>query len=180
MKNQFLVGKKIYLRGLSKKDLKGNYIKWFNDPEVCKYNSHHVFPYMKESAENYIKKVENFKSDLVLAIILKENDLHIGNVSLQNINYINHNAEFAIIIGEKSDWRKGYSKEAAKMIIEHGFLKLNLHRIYCGTSCENIPMQKLALFLGMKEEGRRIDVLYKDGKFVNIIEYGLLKYNFLR
>ena len=38
MKNPFLLGEKIYLRGLNEKDINGNYIKWLNDSEVCKYN----------------------------------------------------------------------------------------------------------------------------------------------
>lgn len=179
MNNPFLIGEKIYLRGLDEKDLEGNYIKWLNDTEVCQYNSHHIFPYNYESAKNYIKNVAKLPDALVLAIILKENDMHIGNVSLQNISYINRNAEFAILMGEKAYWGKGYSKEAAILIIKHGFMELNLHRIYCGTSSDNIPMQKLAISLGMSEEGRRRDAMYKNGRFVDIIEYGLIHTEFL-
>jgi ribosomal-protein-alanine N-acetyltransferase len=40
MKNPFLVGENIYLRPLDLNDLRGNYINWLNDSEVCKYNSH--------------------------------------------------------------------------------------------------------------------------------------------
>lgn len=145
MKYPFLIGDKIYLRGLEIKDLESNYIQWLNDEEVCKYNSHHVFPYYRENAEQYIKDTFNSRKALVLGIILIDNDLHIGNIALQDINYINRSAEFAILMGDKDYWGKGYSKEAAFLIIQHGFMALNLHRIYCGTSSDNLPMQKLAL-----------------------------------
>ncbi|MEQ8170855.1 MAG: GNAT family N-acetyltransferase, partial [Candidatus Eremiobacterota bacterium] len=137
----FLIGSNIYLRALNEKDLEGNYLQWLNDSDVCKYNSHHVFPYDRESAEKYIKNTYNSKTSLVLAIVLIEKDIHIGNIALQNIDYISRNAEFAILIGEKSYWGKGYSKEAGLLILIHGFIELNLHRIYCGTSVDNIPMQ---------------------------------------
>lgn len=179
MKKPFLTGEHIYLRGLDEKDLEGNYVQWLNDAEVCNYNSHHVFPYNYESAKNYVKSVSNLPDVLVLAIVLRENDFHIGNVSLQKINYIDQNAEFAILLGERDYWGKGYSKEAAHLIIGHGFAELNLHRISCGTSSKNIPMQKLALSLGMSEEGRRREAMYKHGQFVDIIEYGILCHEYL-
>jgi RimJ/RimL family protein N-acetyltransferase len=34
-------------------------------------------------------------------------------------------------------------------------------------------MQKLALALGMREEGRRKEALFKHGKYVDIVEYGI-------
>jgi len=175
VKNRFLIGKNVYLRGLSKEDLEGNYITWLNDGEVCAYSSHHVFPYSKESAETYIKSTSDSRAALVLAMVLKENDLHIGNIALQNIDYINRSAEFAILLGEKDYWGRGYSKEAAIMLVKHGFTELNLHRIYCGTTTENIAMKKLATSLGMVEEGRRRNASFKRGRYIDIIEYGLLK-----
>ena len=35
-------------------------------------------------------------------------------------------------------------------------------------------MQRLALYLGMKEEGRRREAAFKDGRYVDLIEYGIL------
>jgi RimJ/RimL family protein N-acetyltransferase len=160
--------------------LEGNYIQWLNDEDVCKYNSHHVFPYQRENAVSYIKGVVNSQTALVLAIILQKGDTHIGNVALQDINYISRSAEFTIILGEKKYWGKGYAKESSLLITRHGFLALNLHRIYCGTSSENKGMQRLAACLGMSEEGRRRDALYKDGRYVDIIEYGVLRDEFFR
>lgn len=174
-KSPFLIGENVYLRGLEEEDLDGNYIKWFNDVEVCRYNSHRVFPYYYEDAKNYIKSMHNSREAVVLAIELKEKEIHIGNVSLQKINYINRSAEFAIIIGEKEYWGKGYAKEASNLIIEHGFMEMNLQRIYCGTSADNVPMQRLAESLGMQIEGRRRKAMFKNNRYVDLIEYGILK-----
>jgi RimJ/RimL family protein N-acetyltransferase len=175
----FLKGKNIFLRQLNERDLDGDYINWFNDPEVCKYNSHHIFPYSREKAAEYLNKINDSKTNLVLAMVLIKNNSHIGNVSLQEINFINRSAEFAVIIGDKKSWGKGYSKEAARLVLEHGFLQLNLHRIYCGTSIENVPMQKLAISLGMTKEGYQRQALFKNGKYLDILEFGILKKEFL-
>lgn len=180
MKNPFLIGKNIYLRALEENDLEGNYVAWLNNADVCRYNSHHVFPYTRDAAKAYIQGASTSRTMLVLAIVLKNKDRHIGNISLQNINHINRSAEFAILVGEKDCWGKGYSKEAAQLVIEHGLNELNLNRIYCGTMADNAPMQKLAKYLGMKEEGRRRSAAFKSGKFIDVIEFGILMDEFLK
>ena len=179
MKNCFLNGNRIYLRPLFESDVEGNYVQWFNDEEVCKFNSHHIFAYSKEAAMDYIKKSGTSRDSIILAIVLKKNDKHIGNIALQKIDFISRSAELAIILGEKDYWGQGYSKEAGILFLKHAFFSINLHRVFCGTSSENLAMQKLACYLGMVEEGRRRQALFKNGKFVDIYEYGVLKKEFL-
>lgn len=173
--NAFLIGENLYLRGLRPSDADGGYPSWFNDPEVCRYNSHHVFPYNRQKALEYIEYTQRTRDALVLAVVIKKDDRHIGNVSLQDISYINRTADFAVIIGEKECWGRGYSKEAARMIIDHGFSSLNLHRISCGTTEDNLPMQKLALAMGFKQEGIRKQAVFKNNRYLDIVEFGLLK-----
>jgi len=173
-----LEAKDLYLRPLKIEDAQGNYPRWLNDKEVCKYNSHGDVLYTKEMAVDYIKMVNGSKIDKVFAIVIKGSEKYIGNISLQCISIKNKNAEFAILIGEKDYYNKGYAKQASRILLRYGFEELNLHRIYCGTSIHNIPMQKLADSLGMKKEGQRIEAFFKNGQYVDLIEYGLLKKDF--
>lgn len=174
----FLKSQRLYLRPLECLDIQNGYLKWFDDEEVCEYNGHHRFPQTEASMREYIDRVNSSRNSLVLAVVLKENDKHIGNISVQNIDYINRTGEFAIIIGDKSSWGKGYSSEAGKVIIKHVFSQLNLNKIYCGTSEKNVGMQKLALKLGFKTEGTRRKHLYKNNQYNDLLLYGLLKDEF--
>lgn len=175
MRNPFLAGDKIYLRPIEESDLNEKYQSWFNDAEVCQFNSHHRFPHYQQDMEDYYKHVIKSGNNLILAIISKNNDEHIGNVSLQDIDVINKSAEFAILIGDKTYWSKGIGKEAIKLIIDHGFNTLNLNRIYCGTAEDNVGMQKLAELAGFNKEGISKEALFKNGKYKDIFNYGLLK-----
>ncbi len=167
--------KRISLRPLAFKDTDGNYPNWLNNKEVTKYNSHGDTCYTKEMAIEYVKSVTDKDIIKVFAIILKESNQHIGNISLQNIDIKNRSAEFAILIGEIQTYSKGIGFEASTLILRYGFEELNLHRIYCGTSRENIPMQKLALKLSMHQEGIKREAMLKNSQFVDIIEYALLE-----
>lgn len=171
----FIVGKRVILRTLCLKDVAGPYLSWFNDAEVCRYNQHHVFAYYKHQAQEYIRKSISSRSELVLAIVTKRGARHIGNIALQRIDLISRNAQFSIILGDKKYWGKGYAKEAMRLLLKHGFTQMNLHRIYCATTVDNIAMQKLALSVGMKREGLRRQAAFKSGRYVDVVEYGLLR-----
>lgn len=175
MKNPFLIGEKIYLRTIDASDLTDAYRNWFNDADVCQYNSHHRFPRYQDEMEEYYRSVIQSKDNLVLAICDKKNDEHIGNISLQGIDLINRSAELAIIIGEKEYWHKGIGYEASRLLISHGFESLNLNRIFCGTTENNIGMQKLAESIGFKREGIARQSMFKDGKYLDGYYYGLVR-----
>lgn len=174
-KDIFLTGETIYLRILKEKDVEGNYARWFNDPEITLFNSHGRFPMTADKLKDFVKSAYASNTALVLAVCDKQHDKHVGNISLQSISWVDRSAEIAFVLGEKEYWGKGVMLEAGKMILVHGFNMLNLHRIHCGTSSDNTGMQKLAVKLGMTQEGIRKDAMFKNGKFVDIIEYGIIK-----
>jgi len=176
----FLVGKSIFLRPLKESDINGPYPAWLNDAEVCGGNSHHIFPFRTQNAVTYIEKAHGDLNHLLLAVVRNKDGEHIGNIALDKINYINRSAELTILIGDKSCWNKGYGKEAARLICDHGFFTLNLHRISCGTFENNTAMCSLAEYLGMTEEGRRREAAYKDGRYLGVVEYGVLKPEYLK
>lgn len=167
------------MRGLVDSDAEGSYPAWLNDQETCAGNSHAVFPYGSYQAAAYIREAQTSRDALVLAIVASAGDRHIGNVALQNIHPIHRSADLAILLGDREYWGQGYGLEAARLLCAHGFAALNLYRIQCGTFESNIAMQKLALALGMRQEGVRRQAAYKSGKYVNVVEYGMLREEFL-
>ena len=105
-KDIFLEGPTIYLRGLSEHDIIGDYSLWLNDKEITKYNSHGRFPMTIEKLSNFVRMSSKSNSALVMAIVSSDNDKHIGNISLQSINWVDRNAEIAFLLGEKAFWAK--------------------------------------------------------------------------
>jgi len=170
----FLEGDIIFLRPLQESDIEGTYNNWLNDKETCEGNAHHTYPYTREDTLKYIRYALTTKTELILAIVDKKSNRHIGNIALQNITSIHRNAELSILIGEKDFWGKGCGKEACQLIIQHGFSALNLHRIFVETIHTNIGMQKLAESLGMQKEGRRRKSFFKDGDYRDELLYSVL------
>lgn len=165
-----------FVRGLREEDVEGPYPTWFEDQEVCAFNSHGKFVRSKEYFRSYVRSLD--EKDAVVWAVCHSQDGHIGNVALQNITLINRNAEFAVILGDRRHWGLGVGLLAAKALFEHGFHKLNLHRIYCGTAATNDAMKHMAGRLGMREEGIRRDHLFLNGQWVDAVEYGVLRSEF--
>ena len=166
-----------YVRNLKEADLEGSYPSWFENQDVCRFNSHGKFFKNTLWFRAYFESLN--KEDKLVWAICHEQDGHIGNISLQNISFINKSAEFAILIGNSNHWQKYVGLNASITIIGHGFLKLNLHRVFCGTAATNIGMQKLAARLGMTEEGRRRKHLYLNGAWEDQVDFGLLRDEFI-
>lgn len=183
---------RFYVRPFEKSDITEQYRTWFHDAEVTKHNSHGLFPYTKEQMARFLAQLES-SDDIVWAVIVKEKagiqavpgkesipEIHIGNVTLQRINWIYRSAEFACVFGRKEYWDKGYGTETARTIFNHGFSRLNLHRIWTGTAATNIGMQRIAEKLGMKKEGVFKDAMFLNSKYVDIFEYGILESEFYK
>lgn len=177
--NVFLDGEKIYLRPLTTEDADGNYQYWFNDDAVCALNQHHRYPSYKEDLKTFINSLCNDKSQIVLAVVEKEHNSHVGNVSLQAINYINRTAEIGSIIGEKSPNGFIYTLESIKLMVKHGFNELNLNRIYGGTPTTHAVILKAVELLGFNLEGISRQAMYKNGEYLDIQNYAMLRKEYL-
>src|SRR3972149_2986724 len=104
MKHPFLVGNQVYLRALEKEDLSGNYFQWFNDEEVCRFNSHGRFPNNMQRMEAYLLRSFTDPTLSVFAIIYQEAKPHVGNVRLQLTKHFRRACQTPIVLGEKDYW----------------------------------------------------------------------------
>lgn len=168
----------IGVRGLSEKEVDAGYHEWFLNREVCRHNSHAAFSKSEASCRDYVKSLDASRHQVVWAVYHLEDVRHIGNISLQSIDWINRNAELALLFGEPEYWGRGYAFQAAELLLSHGFETLNLHRIHCGTASTNLGMMRLAEKLGMEQEGIRRQALFLNGDYADIVEYGLLRSEF--
>jgi len=169
----FIDGKKVCLRPVFKEDLQKDYLRWINDRSNDGLTGHALFPHTLADLESFFMSRIKDKRTLWLAIIKKENDRHIGNIELSDIDLINGNAEYKILL-DKNEQGKGLGYEASKLILDHGFKKLNLHRIYLGVHQDNKAALGLYKKLGFKVEGTLRQHFHRAGQYKNIIVMGLL------
>lgn len=170
---------RIYLRALELDDYK-TIIKWRNDSEIQNLVGGHKYFVSQEKERQWVENVINNPEKLVLAICLKSNNKHIGNIILQNIDWINRSAEMPIMLGDKSEWNKGYGTEARMMLLKFAFEERGLERICDTVLEENISSLKMHEKCGYKIEGLMRNSVYKNGKFQNQYILAVLKDDFYK
>lgn len=171
----FLKGKEIFLSPISSEHNLNEYLSWINDQETTLYMGSGRFPQTRESLTLYIDGFKNSRNGMLLGIFLIKGSKHIGNITLQQIDWLNRFAEIGIIIGNKKFRGKGYSKEAITLVVEHAFRKMNLMKIYAGMIEGNEVSKKAFESIGFKVEGVFRSHFYLDGGYHDCYRLGLLK-----
>ncbi|KAF9013509.1 acyl-CoA N-acyltransferase, partial [Cyathus striatus] len=72
-------------------------------------------------------------------------------------------------------WNKGYGTEAINFMLTHGFKQLGLHRIALQVYEFNEHAVEVYRRLGFVEEGRAREAIWYDGRWWDIIEFGMLE-----
>src|SRR4030095_7756665 len=87
-----------------------------------------------------------------LALILKEEEKVIGGCGMQIVGQTSTTAMIGYVLN-RNYWNRGIMTEAANLLLEFGFGKLNLHRIYATCDTENTGSERIMQKLGMRREG---------------------------
>ncbi|MCR4404738.1 MAG: GNAT family N-acetyltransferase [Candidatus Acetothermia bacterium] len=173
MKNPFLIGERLYLRPLEESDI-STCLRWINDPEVTRTLG--MYRPMNEPREReWLESRYKDDKEIGLAIVLKENDKHIGNIGLHGLDWKNREAELGIMIGEKDQWDKGYGHEAIELMLGYGFDRLGLHRIYLRVYENNLWAQRCYEKAGFRREGVMRESVFSEGRYWDTILMSLLE-----
>lgn len=168
------------LRELERKDLKKINI-WRNNYEIIKYLGA-PFRYIncevdEKWYEDYIiKRKENVRC----AIVEECNDDILGLISLTSIDFQNRSAELQIMIGDIENHNKGIGTFAVKEMLRHAFYNLNLQRVELSVLCDNDRAIHLYEKCGFIYEGRKRNSNYKNGKYVDLLMYSILRQEFMQ
>ena len=174
MAHPFLAGENVYLRPVEPRDLDGPWTGWLNDFEVTRFLETGVFPTTRESLERYVETVVGNPQNVMLAIVDRKSDTHIGNIKLGPIQWIHRRADMGILIGDKEFWGRGFGREAVALITDYGFRRLNLHKITLGVYADNEPAVRMYQKLGFRIEGTLKEHLFSDGRYHDKHVMGIL------
>jgi RimJ/RimL family protein N-acetyltransferase len=132
-------------------------------------------PYPDGAAEAWIATHSaNYEARkaVVFAIVLAVNNELIGSVSLIGISLIDARAELGYWISAEH-WSKGYCTEAASRLIRFAGEELGLTRIAARCLERNPASARVMEKAGLRREGLLPKDRIKDGKYEDILLYGL-------
>jgi diamine N-acetyltransferase len=151
-----LKGKNIVLRPLQESDLhfleriENNKENWQFGSEKKQFNRKELLDYIA-NAETDIKAAKQYR------FVIDLNNLPIGFIDL--FNYTSASAGVGVIIS-KEYRNKGFAKEALYLLSDYSFANLNLVKLHCAITKDNLLSIKLFTSCGFELEKKEKELQY--------------------
>ena len=164
------------LRELERKDIP-RINQWRNDSELIAFLGAPFRFINTEVDEKWYDSYMQRRGNTVRCAIVDDSnsDVILGLITLASIDHMNQSAELHIMIGDRQNQGRGIGTFAVRAILDHAFNNLNLQRIELTVLEDNLRARGLYEKVGFIHEGTKIKSKYKNGKFVNMLMYSILK-----
>ncbi|MFN2533462.1 MAG: GNAT family N-acetyltransferase [Pyrinomonadaceae bacterium] len=147
--------------------------QWINDREEVIFNS--AYKPVNESQHNaWFEAIQQRRDVVIFGIRLIEADRLIGTCQLHGINTVHRSAELQIRL-TADDRGKGYGTEAVQLLLQFGFIDLNLYRIYLHVFENNSRAIAVYEKTGFVREGTLRQAAYVSGAYTNVVVMGVLR-----
>jgi RimJ/RimL family protein N-acetyltransferase len=162
-----LVGKEVKLRPADDSDF-DDFYRWWNDPEFAgEYAG--FFPKTRPEVRQLLADAHTF------IIEGRTDGRKVGFISYYPVrsDYLNlYEIGYRV---KPSERRKGYTTEAASLLVDYLFTTQDIERIESVTDTENIPSQRVLEKCGFRREGELKKRFYLDGVYRDEFMYRLLR-----
>lgn len=166
---------RIYLRPIQDEDILV-LAPFFQNPDNVKYYIPTLWrTYNEQQVQGLLADWHDQSHYYVYTICDGKDDAVIGLANLDGINYVNGNTEIGIAITDETRRGAGFAKEGLTLLINHCFDELRLHRVFCRVMADNEASLRLFEKLGFTQEGRQREQVRREGKFVDMLFFGLLE-----
>lgn len=176
-----LKGTRVGLRPLESRD---SWLlhKWFNDQRVLEdLGAQHIsFCVSMDREFHIVDEMLANKSKRYFLIQSLDGNRDIGLVGLDKIDQRNASAELKIVIGEVDCWGKGLGSDAIRVLLDHAFALMNLHRIYLRVADYNDRAIACYKACGFQPEGRLRHDHFHKGAYRDALIMSILREDFGR
>ena len=148
--------------------------RWYGDPAVVRLTRYQDSPMNSAEIERFFAARALGSDSLAMAIHVRADDRLIGTCALSQLDADNGSALFHITIGEKDAWGHGYGTEATRLMIDHAFGGLGLHRIALTVFAFNERAIRSYRSVGFVVEGRAREAIWREGRWWDEISMSIL------
>lgn len=147
-----------------------------SDPEVVRYVD--FGPNSEEDSKIFTQKAldqqnEQSRKNFTLAIVLKAKNALIGSCGIYMSNSDNREGYIGYVLN-RNFWGQGYATETARALLEFGFSRVKLHRIFATCDAENVASAHVLEKIGMRREGHFCENGWVKGKWRDSLLYAIL------
>ena len=148
--------------------------RWYSDPDVVRLTRYQDGPMRRDEIDRFFAARALGPASLSMAIHVVDSNRLIGTCALSQLDPDNGSALFHITIGEKDTWGRGYGTEATRLMLDHAFTELGLHRVALTVFAFNERAVRSYRSVGFVVEGRAREAIWREGRWWDEISMSLL------
>lgn len=148
--------------------------RWINDRRIVESSAAYR-PISKKEHQRWFRSVRKRGDVVIWGIFLKPTLKLIGYCQLKTIHKIYKTAELQIRLGDPKEHNKGYGTQAIQLLLNYGFKKMRLRKIYLHVLVSNPRAIHIYQKFGFVQEGILRQHACIRGKFVDVLVMGLFK-----
>jgi RimJ/RimL family protein N-acetyltransferase len=168
-------GRLVRLRPMQRADL-AHLHRWLNDHDVMQYWDGRDHPATFDRVEaRFRKSVEGTDRESERYMIESlEDERVIGMAQHGRVHPRARHAQVDLLIGDPAYRDAGFGTDAMRMMVQHLFESLRVHRVWLTLRASNVRAMRGAEKVGFTREGvlREHDML--EGQLVDVVVYGML------
>ena len=163
----------VYFRALELSDLERSH-KWHNNQEMYATMGG-TFHFVSLAAEEewLRKRIAWSSTEENMAVCLTEDNQHVGNFYIRNIDWISRTAEVHMFIGETGNRARGFGVASVRLAMKHAFQDLGLRRLWTFMLADNMGSIRTTEKCGFVQEGLLRRHAFKNGVFKDVLVMGV-------
>ena len=154
--------------------------KWYADPEIARLARYQEAPMRADEIERFFAARVVGPDAMAMAIHERAGERLVGTCAFSQLDGENGSALYHITIGEKDAWGQGYGTEATRLMLDHAFGTLGLHRIALFVFEFNERAIRTYKRCGFVVEGRSRESIFRDGRWWDEIAMSVLESDWRR
>lgn len=149
--------------------------RWYADREIARLARYQEAPMRAEEIERFFSARVVGDEALAMAVHIRATDRLIGTCAFSQLDADNGSALYHITIGEHDAWGHGYGTEATRLMLDHAFGTLGLHRIALFVFEFNERAVRAYRKCGFVVEGRARESIWRDGRWWDELAMSVLE-----
>lgn len=149
--------------------------RWYRDAEVARLARYQDGAMSVEEIDRFFQARAMGPESMTMAIHERATDRLIGTCAFSQLDGDNGSVLYHITIGEKDAWGRGYGTEATRLMVEHAFGKLGLHRVALSVFEFNERAIRAYASCGFAVEGRAREAIWRDGRWWDEVSMSILE-----
>jgi RimJ/RimL family protein N-acetyltransferase len=151
-------------------------LEYQSDPLYLRYND--WMERTPETVQRFVgwfldQQQEEPRIKFQLGVVLKSSNQLIGNCGVRMTEANSQEADIGYELDPKH-WNHGYATEAASAVMDFGFSRFGVHRIWASCLAENVGSAHVLEKLGMRLEGHLRENKYFKDRWWDTLMYGIL------